>query len=95
MKTTMTMIEEKPTISITMLERLEAMSMKQLRYTKEYVDELIEKSAKRSMYVGTKVNIVQKTKKTPGVITKIMQSKCLVDLSGRTYRVPISMLEAA
>jgi len=41
------------------------------------------------------VFIVQKTKKTPGVITKIMQSKCLVDLSGRIYRVPMSMLEAA
>jgi len=27
------------------------------------------------------------------VITKIMQSKCLVDLSGRIYRVSMSMLE--
>ena len=45
--------------------------------------------------VGMKVNVVQKTKKTPGVITKIMQSKCLVDLSGRIYRVPMSMLEVA
>jgi hypothetical protein len=95
MKTTMTMIEEKPTISITMLERLEAMSMKQLRYTKEYVDELIEKSAKCSMYVGTKVNIVQKTKKTPGVVTKVMKTKCLVKCRFTTYRVPMSMLEAA
>ena len=29
------------------------------------------------------------------VITKIMQSKCLVDMLGRVYRVPMSMLEAA
>ena len=43
-----------------------------------------------------KVNIVQKTKKTSGVIKKIMQSKCLVTIaSGVTYRVPMSMLEVA
>ena len=42
-----------------------------------------------------KVNVVQKTKKTPGIITKIMSTKCLVDLNGRIYRVSMSMLEAA
>ena len=52
-------------------------------------------NAKASLTVGQKVNVVQKTKKTPGVITKIMQSKCLVDMLGRVYRVPMSMLEAA
>jgi len=46
------------------------------------------------MTVGQKVNIVQKTKKTPGVITKIMQSKCLVKCNFTTYRVPMTMLEA-
>ena len=52
-------------------------------------------NAKASLSVGQKVFVVQKTKKTPGVITKINQSKCLVDMSGKVYRVPMSMLEAA
>ena len=41
------------------------------------------------------VNVVHKTKKTLGVVTKIMSTKCLVDLNGRIYRVSMSMLEAA
>jgi FKBP-type peptidyl-prolyl cis-trans isomerase 2 len=52
-------------------------------------------NAKASLSVGQKVYVVQKTKKTPGVITKINQSKCVVDMLGRSYRVPMSMLEAA
>ena len=54
-----------------------------------------EVKIKSTLKVGSKVNIVQKTKKTPGVITKIMRSKCLVKCSITTYRVPMSMLEAA
>jgi len=54
---------------------------------------MIKNKVKDTMTVGTKVFVVQKTKKTPGVITKIMNSKCLVDLMGRIYRVPMTMLE--
>jgi len=43
--------------------------------------------------IGDKVNVVQKTKKTPGKITKINVKKCLVDMMGRSYRVPMAMLE--
>ena len=78
-----------------MLETLNNMSIAQLNDTKAMIDTLIKSKVRNEMKVGTKVNVVQKTKKTPGVITKIMQSKCLVDLSGRIYRVPMSMLEAA
>ena len=59
------------------------------------IDTLIKSKVRNEMKVGTRVNVVQKTKKTPGVITKIMNSKCLVDLSGRIYRVPMTMLEVA
>jgi predicted DNA-binding protein YlxM (UPF0122 family) len=71
------------------------MSVDELNTTKDLIADLIKNKVKSILKVGMKVNVVQKTKKTPGVITKIMQSKCLVDLSGRTYRVPMSMLEAA
>ena len=50
---------------------------------------------KATLSVGQKVFVVQKTKKTPGTITKINQTKCVVDMLGRSYRVPMSMLEAA
>ena len=38
------------------------------------INNVIKDKVKNSMVVGQKVNIVQKTKKTPGVIKKIMQS---------------------
>ena len=75
--------------------QLFSMSVDELNTTKDLINDLIKSKIKSALKVGMKVNVVQKTKKTPGVITKIMQSKCLVDLSGRIYRVPMSMLEAA
>jgi len=78
-----------------MLETLNNMSIAQLNDTKAMIDTLIKSKVRNEMKVGTKVNVVQKTKKTQGVITKIMNSKCLVDLSGRIYRVPMTMLEVA
>tara|TARA_R110002153_G_scaffold131002_1_gene279872 strand:- start:65 stop:322 length:258 start_codon:yes stop_codon:yes gene_type:complete len=75
--------------------KLFSMSIEDLNNTKDLIVDIIKNKVKSVMKVGMKVNVVQKTKKTPGVITKIMQSKCLVDLSGRVYRVPMSMLEVA
>ena len=77
------------------IETLNKMNITQLNDVKSMIDTLIKNKVRNEMKVGTKVFVVQKTKKTPGVITKIMNSKCLVDLSGRIYRVPMSMLEAA
>jgi len=48
---------------------------------------------KMSFSVGDKVYVVQKTKKTEGRITKINKVKCVVDMRGRLYNVPMSMLE--
>ena len=76
-------------------KQLSSLSVEDLNITKDYIKDLIEAKIKSTLKVGSKVNIVQKTKKTPGVITKIMNSKCLVDLSGRIYRVPMTMLEVA
>ena len=75
------------------MKDLNELSIVQLQDTKVLIDTLVQKKMKRQFVIGTKVNVVQKTKKTPGVITKIMQSKYLVDLSGRIYRVSMSMLE--
>jgi FKBP-type peptidyl-prolyl cis-trans isomerase 2 len=48
---------------------------------------------KTSLSVGSKVWVVQKTKKTEGVVTKMNTKKALVDMNGRIYSVPFSMLE--
>ena len=61
--------------------KLFSMSIEDLNNTKDLIADIIKNKVKSVMKVGMKVNVVQKTKKTPGVITKIMQSKCLVDLS--------------
>ena len=50
--------------------------------------------AKTTLSVGSKVWVVQKTKKTEGVITKMNIKKAVVDMNGMSYRVPMSMLEA-
>ena len=82
-------------MNIPVIKMLTDMNINQLNDTKTMIDSLIKSKVRNEMKVGTKVNVVQKTKKTPGVITKIMNSKCLVDLSGRIYRVPMTMLEVA
>ena len=76
-------------------EMMSTMTIKDLNSMKNMINNVIKDKVKNSMVVGQKVNIVQKTKKTPGVIKKIMQSKCLVQCSITTYRVPMTMLEAA
>ena len=50
---------------------------------------------KSTLGVGSKVWVVQKTKKTEGVVTKMNIKKALVDMRGRIYSVPFSMLELA
>jgi len=76
-------------------KQLSSLNVEDLNITKDYISDLIKTKVKSIMRVGMKVNVVQKTKKTPGIITKIMNAKCLVDLAGKVYRVPMSMLEAA
>ena len=82
-------------MNIKVIKMLTDMNIGQLNDTKTMIDSLIKSKVRNEMKVGTKVLVVQKTKKTPGVITKIMNSKCLVDLYGRIYRVPMTMLEVA
>ena len=45
--------------------------------------------------VGDTVYVVQKTKKTPGVVKKVNIKKAIVDMRGGSYNVPLSMIEVA
>ena len=48
---------------------------------------------KNTLMNGDTVRVVQKTKRTPGVITKMKVKKALVEMNGMLYNVPFSMLE--
>ena len=51
--------------------------------------------SKATLTVGQDVFVVQKTKRTAGVIVKINTKKAHVSMRGSTYVVPFAMIEAA
>ena len=57
--------------------------------------DILDALAKASFKEGDGVFVVQKTKKTFGTIIEIKQKKAVVQMRGRHYRVPLSMLEVA
>ena len=75
------------------LRKLDTLS--ELNDLSAFINECKTMLGKAALSVGSNVFVVQKTKKTPGVITKMMVKKALVDMKGRTYRVPFAMLELA
>ena len=52
-------------------------------------------SKKSELAVGMTVNISSKKGKLVGVITKINRTKAVVEIEGREYNCPISIMEAA
>ena len=52
-------------------------------------------NAKMSLSEGMACFVIQKTKRTPGTIVKVNKTRCVVEMKGRKYNVPMSMLEAA
>ncbi len=50
--------------------------------------------SKSTLDVGSCVWVVQKTKRTEGVITKMNIKKAVVSMRGSSYNVPLGMLEA-
>ena len=70
-------------------------SLSELNELSSFISDCKTMLGKAALSVGSKVNVVQKTKKTPGVITKMHITRARVDMSGRLYNVPFSMLELA
>ncbi len=68
-------------------------SLSELNELSAFISECKTMLGKSTLVVGSKVWVVQKTKRTAGVITKMNIKKALVDMNGMTYRVPFSMLE--
>jgi hypothetical protein len=70
-------------------------SLSELNELSRFISDCKTMLGKASLSVGSDVFVVQKTKRTPGVITKMNIKKAIVDMSGRLYNVPFSMLELA
>ena len=76
-------------------DQLMGLSLTELNQVLDMVYDIKTLKAKSVLTVGANVFVVQKTKKTPGVIEKINQTRAIVNMKGRSYNVPFSMLEAA
>ena len=70
-------------------------SLSDLNELSAFISDCKTMLGKATLGVGSKVWVVQKTKRTAGIITKMNIKKALVDMNGMTYRVPFSMLELA
>ena len=69
-------------------------SLAELNDLQSFIAGVKTSSAKASLKVGDAVWVVQKTKRTPGVIESIKVKKAIVDMRGSRYNVPLSMIEA-
>ena len=76
-----------------MKTNMKALTLVQLNQLTSYIESLKVASAHQELVVGMNVWVIQKTKRTDGVIKKINKTRCLVDMSGTTYNVPMSMIE--
>ena len=65
-----------------------------LMYLNDFVMDTRTKLGRNTLSVGSKVWVVQKTKRTEGVITKMKVKKALVEMNGMLYNVPFSMMES-
>ena len=64
-------------------------SLSELNELTAYVNSVKTQQAKADINVG----VVQKTKRTPGIVEKVNIKKAIVDMNGSRYNVPLSMLE--
>ena len=76
-------------------DQLMGLTMSELTQVQKMVQDIKTMKSKSALSVGARVYVVQKTKKTPGTVRKINQTRAIVTMMGRDYNVPFSMLEAA
>ena len=58
-----------------------------------YTRTVMETQTKATLSVGDNVFVVQKTKRTPGVVKKVNIKRAIVEMQGSSYNVPLSMIE--
>ena len=77
----------------TIKTNMKVLTLAELNSLTSYIESLKVTSAHEELVVGMNIWVIQKTKRTSGVIKKINKTRCLVDMSGTTYNVPMSMIE--
>lgn len=77
----------------TLKTNMKVLTLAELNSLTSYIESLKVTSAHQELVVGMNVWVIQKTKRTSGVIKKINKTRCLVDMSGSQYNVPMSMIE--
>jgi hypothetical protein len=80
-------------IKQSLLKEIGKLELDEMILLQQYILDKRAEKGRGIMSVGSKVWVVQKTKKTAGVITKMNPKKALVNMNGMTYRVPFTMLE--
>ena len=76
-------------------DQLMGLTMSELTQVQKMVQDIKTMKSKSALSIGARVYVVQKTKKTPGTVRKINQTRAIVTMMGRDYNVPFTMLEAA
>ena len=69
-------------------------NLEDLMFLNDFVMKTRNSLGRNTLMNGDTVWVVQKTKRTPGVITKMKVKKALVEMNGMLYNVPFSMLES-
>ena len=69
-------------------------NLSDLNSLRDFISECKIMLSKSTLDVGSSVWVVQKTKRTEGVITKMNIKKAVVSMRGSSYNVPLGMLEA-
>lgn len=80
-------------ISNNMRTEIGKMNLGQLNDLMDFISDVKVMNAKTSLSVGDRVCVVQKTKRTFGTILEIKLKKAIVEMHGRRYNVPLSMME--
>ena len=70
-------------------------STTELQSLMSYTRTVQETQTKATLNVGDDVWVVQKTKRTAGVIEKVNIKRAIVNMQGSNYNVPLSMIEVA
>ncbi|MDA8847312.1 hypothetical protein N9J02_01630 [bacterium] len=70
-------------------------STTELQSLMSYTRTVQETQTKATLNVGDNVWVVQKTKRTAGVIEKVNIKRAIVNMQGSNYNVPLSMIEVA
>ena len=81
-------------IKQSLLKEIKGLELDELMLLSNYIMDVRSDKGRNTMSVGSEVYVVQKTKRTKGVITKMKVKKALVQMNGMLYNVPFSMLES-